>query len=142
MNITGFFKYLCKMAVLLIGAVFLRLFLDMMVILQMKLGVLLATWLGPIGDILLIFVETVGIPLLLATIIGILGGLWIGGKTINGFILSLTFYLWGVIIFITTLGLRLDWVTFFNLLGLLIVPIIGTLIYAAFSKRHHATAMI
>jgi hypothetical protein len=139
MNYTQILKYVGKCVVVLAIAFILRPFLDMLVISHFHLGTLLATWLGHSGIILMLTIDIVGIPILLAaTVVGILGGLWIGGKVINGFVLSLIPYLFEFIIGITTRGLKFDCITFLSLLGLFVVPVIGTLIYGILSAKNRA----
>src|SRR4030042_5456732 len=133
------FKYLCRCTAVLAGAIVLRAFLDIVVILQLHLGTLLVNLLGDAGVILMIFIEMMGISLLSsAAIIGILGGLWIGGKATNGFILSFVFYLSEFIIQINTLGLRYDLMTFLAFFCMLVGPVFVTVVYAYFSKLRRA----
>jgi hypothetical protein len=135
MNYVKNWKYLGKCLVVLAIVIVLRPFLDMIIILQFHLGAMLKTWLGHTGLFLMIVVEAIGIPIFLTvTVIGVLGGLWIGGKATNGFLLSLAFYLFEFTIGIATLGLKPDWITYLSFIGLLVVPAIGALIYGIFSK--------
>jgi len=89
----------------------------------------------------MIFIEVMGIPLFLVCIvIGILGGLWIGGKVINGFVISLILCLYWFSITVIFHGVSFDLIMLLLLIGLLLIPAIGSLIYGIFSKSSQCPA--
>ena len=95
--------------------------------------------LGRIGGYIMISIEII-IPLfLVGIIIGVLGGLWIGGKAINGFVISLIFCIYWFTMTIIFHGMKFDLITLLSLIGLLVVPVVSSLIYGFFSKRFRAS---
>jgi len=142
MHYKRYIVHACKYAIVLMGAYLLQPFLDMIIISQVQFASMLSDWFGKTGIVFMLSIETIVIPMIVTTYIGILGGLWIGGKSINGFLLSIIFYLLGFIIIITSHGIKYDWIMFLSILGLLIIPVYGLLIYFIFSKRFHTTSPI
>lgn len=140
---TVWLKHIFKIAILIFGAVALEPFLTQIMILRLGplLRPLLIQQLGRIGGNIWISIEII-IPLfLVGIIIGVLGGLWIGGKAINGFVTSLIFCIYWFTMTIIFYDITFDLITLLSLIGLLVVPVVGSLIYGFFSKRFRASTI-
>ena len=138
---TVWLKHIFKIAILIFGAVALEPFLTQIMILRLGplLRPLLIQQLGRIGGNIWISIEII-IPLfLVGIIIGVLGGLWIGGKAINGFVTSLIFCIYWFTMTIIFYDITFDLITLLSLIGLLVVPVVGSLMYGIFSKRFRAS---
>ena len=139
MHYPAWIKRISKITILLLGAVTLEPILTQIVILC--LAPIMTKQLGCTGGKIMIFIEVMGIPLFLVCIvIGILGGLWIGGKVINGFVISLIFCLYWFSITVIFHGVSFDLIMLLLLIGLLLIPAIGSLIYGIFSKSSQCSA--
>lgn len=125
-------KHLYKCCAILVAAVIVDIFLGHIMVL--KLAPLLTTF-GKFGAIFMILVESIGVELcVVSLIIGIVGGKWIGGRSINGFILSGVYYLYWFTIAITEHPPEFDFLTSLMILGFPLVVTVGGLTYTKVSK--------
>ena len=125
-------KFVCKCCAILIAAIIMEVFLGL--IIMLKLVPLLTTF-GRFGTISAIVIGTIGVQLCVASlVIGIIGGKFIGGKPLNGFVLSGIYYLYFFTIGITQHPPELDFLTILLFLGLPLVVILGGLIYTKTCK--------
>lgn len=129
-------KHVCKCCTILITAIVVDVFLGHIMIVTMSMLTSQLTALGKFGTLLMIFMNSIVVELcVVCFIIGLLGGKWIGGRPINGFILSGVYYVcWFVPPTTSEHPPEFDFLTFLIFLGLPLVVIMGGLIYTKVCK--------